>query len=607
MDIQAYLEDLPEGLKDAYDRVWQTIQKRRGRAKIIARRAFQWLMCSWRPLSPDGLMYAVCQDPELDFCPNIDITIEYILDACHNLIKIEGDPKYWSSTIVRFSHLSVQEYFQTHHWSVVEAHSVVGSVCLRLWMSSLHISKSLKTDVAFWPEEKRFLDLNGPDCIERIEDRLMERAKIEAIEANKNPEALKHFEISILLNGTAVHPRPGLAWMIKYASGWFFHYRILTSEQPGELAFNQALRSFLGTAGKSSLSYRKWCRWMKRVKSDLYPGFVAGLYEDSMKLPGLLPRDDITLDHHCQPEFAPEFGCAYLGLRTILRGWIDKGNVDVNRRNALGETLLSLACRAGHTSLCRDLLEHGASANSEPETQLCPLIAAAEHGHREAAKLVLQHGANVNAGGHFDAPLMKRRVLEDIGFVKLLIENGADPNVIRENWTVEKFGKPMIQEREGQQWSPLITAAYYGCYDAVQLLLDSKADVNLRVNGPFPTALFAAARNAECHDINDKILHLLLEAGADVNVAGGSYGTPLGAAICSMYGGSDKVVGTLLEAGAHYDPWDYIGVALYDDSGEDMHEHLEAIVDSYRSKMYTEAMEDNVFEEETLGEEASDW
>ena len=45
-DIQVYLDDLPEGLKNAYDRVWQTIQRKRGRAKVIAQRTFQWLLCS---------------------------------------------------------------------------------------------------------------------------------------------------------------------------------------------------------------------------------------------------------------------------------------------------------------------------------------------------------------------------------------------------------------------------------------------------------------------------------------------------------------------------------------------------------------------------------
>ncbi|KAB5532683.1 hypothetical protein GE09DRAFT_373662 [Coniochaeta sp. 2T2.1] len=89
VDIQTYVDALPDDLKSAYDRVWQTIQTKRGRASVIFQRAFQQLMVSWMPLSPELLKLTVCQDPAADFCPNVDITIEYILDACHNLIKLD--------------------------------------------------------------------------------------------------------------------------------------------------------------------------------------------------------------------------------------------------------------------------------------------------------------------------------------------------------------------------------------------------------------------------------------------------------------------------------------------------------------------------------------
>lgn len=162
------LDRASRGLKAAYDRVWQEIQifqYRRGRAKVMARHAYLWIMCSWLPLSPVLLTVAVRQNPESEFDPNVDITIDYIPDVTRDLIKLDGastiNGSWISDKVYRFSHLYVQEYFEMHHWDVNEAHPRVGQVCLRLWTSLLYVSDRLWNSNAFWPEEERFADLHG--------------------------------------------------------------------------------------------------------------------------------------------------------------------------------------------------------------------------------------------------------------------------------------------------------------------------------------------------------------------------------------------------------------------------------------------------------------
>ena len=58
-DIRDFLGKLPEDLERAYDGIMDQIDAQEGRAPEIARRAFLWVMCSQRPLTPGMLADAV--------------------------------------------------------------------------------------------------------------------------------------------------------------------------------------------------------------------------------------------------------------------------------------------------------------------------------------------------------------------------------------------------------------------------------------------------------------------------------------------------------------------------------------------------------------------
>ncbi|RYP48438.1 hypothetical protein DL769_011203 [Monosporascus sp. CRB-8-3] len=150
VDVRAYLDSTPKGLKGAYDQIYHDITAQDGSGPTIAARAFQWVMASARPLSPDELVVAVCQDPsEEGISPvDTDITIDFVLEACKNLIVVTGlnhDTAPSRSTlsnldsiwvpvhdrVCRLAHLSVQEYFEQYHWSGEQTQLLLSMVCLK--------------------------------------------------------------------------------------------------------------------------------------------------------------------------------------------------------------------------------------------------------------------------------------------------------------------------------------------------------------------------------------------------------------------------------------------------------------------------------------------
>ncbi|RYP56614.1 hypothetical protein DL771_011735 [Monosporascus sp. 5C6A] len=136
-DILRYLRDLPRGMKSAYDNIYEEIQEREGSADELAR--------------------FIAMDLEMEFdAYNCPITVDYILDACRNLLVVT------KSNICRFAHLSVQEYFEQHRYTQEQANRFVSKMCLRYLTSeqlfsrqiepaTMAVCKSMGEYAAGWP------------------------------------------------------------------------------------------------------------------------------------------------------------------------------------------------------------------------------------------------------------------------------------------------------------------------------------------------------------------------------------------------------------------------------------------------------------------------
>ncbi|KAF8128801.1 ankyrin repeat-containing domain protein [Mycena galopus ATCC 62051] len=100
-------------------------------------------------------------------------------------------------------------------------------------------------------------------------------------------------------------------------------------------------------------------------------------------------------------------------------------------------------------------------------------------------------------------------------------------------------GAPLLQHSKNPE---IIVASYYGHIKIVHILLEKGADVNA-AGGEYGTSLQVAA--AEGHT---EVVSILLEKGANVNAAGGYYGSSLQAAAAE---GHTEIVCSLLEKGAN--------------------------------------------------------
>lgn len=137
------------------------------------------------------------------------------------------------------------------------------------------------------------------------------------------------------------------------------------------------------------------------------------------------------------------------------------------------------------------------------------LIIAARLGLRSIVELMLDRGANVNEciplemeyNVMYLTPLQAAAALERESIVRLLIQKGA---------AVNPMGDP------GHNGPPLYAAAGNGAMNIVQILLEYGADPDIQ-GGAYDTPLGVAAACCE-----EAVFKLLLDVGADINACRGS-------------------------------------------------------------------------------------
>jgi ankyrin repeat protein len=132
---------------------------------------------------------------------------------------------------------------------------------------------------------------------------------------------------------------------------------------------------------------------------------------------------------------------------------------------------------------------------------------------------------------------------------------GAVRKELQEGANVNARSKSVYDELNGL--TPLIQAATWGDLDRVKLLLEYKANVNLRANNKRgDTALHMAIRNSPFGDFKTafEIINLLLEKSADFNAKNNYGDTPLHATLDAYQEGiqdrTQKIIRLLVERGA---------------------------------------------------------
>ena len=125
-DIEERLGKLPKSLHAAYKEIYDDIRNQPGSSGIIAERAIQWLICAREPLNECLLPMVSCQDPGNGLVRDIDVSAEFLLSVCRNLVVLDQHSGFF-----RFAHLSVQEFFESV-WTWSDVNILVSKVCLNV-------------------------------------------------------------------------------------------------------------------------------------------------------------------------------------------------------------------------------------------------------------------------------------------------------------------------------------------------------------------------------------------------------------------------------------------------------------------------------------------
>ena len=155
-----------------------------------------------------------------------------------------------------------------------------------------------------------------------------------------------------------------------------------------------------------------------------YEDFFIALQNDQVKVvSNLLNRgfDPNTVNLKAEPALLNALNVGALTSAEIL---VRHPKIDVNVRNAHGETALMLACLKGHVALAKLLISKQADVNQPGWT---PLHYAATGGHVELIQILLEESAYIDAESpNGTTPLMMAARYGSAKATQLLIAEGAD-------------------------------------------------------------------------------------------------------------------------------------------------------------------------------------
>ena len=200
--------------------------------------------------------------------------------------------------------------------------------------------------------------------------------------------------------------------------------------------------------------------------------------------------------------YAAQHDCCTDVLQTIINH-----GADVNAINKLNNTTLMLACGKGNTDDINVLVNAGADTNIS-NVEGNTWLHHAAHGvcSKEVLQAIICHGTDVNATNKCNQTSLML-ACKDGGkdFVNVLLDAGADPNIADAN----------------SETSLHYAAGNDCCIEVYQEIISHGVDVNATAKNNVSALMLA------CEKGNKYAINVLLNAGADPNIADANSGTSL--------------------------------------------------------------------------------
>lgn len=275
----------------------------------------------------------------------------------------------------------------------------------------------------------------------------------------------------------------------------------------------------------------------------------------------------------------PDSGGGSHGLGIVRSGWPERGYQEPTP----GEmTALHYAARDGRMEIARVLIAANAQVNQPEANGISPLVMAIANNHLDVARLLLEHGADVNATDWWGrTPLWTAVDLRDLEvnktddngvdraaalqLIRALLDRGASVNArTKEVPPLRRFLMPISDlswvDVTGQ--TPFLRASLSADITVMRLLLEKGADPNIATFAGTTPMMAAAGVNwvgGQTYSEGKQFLEaveICLEKGADVNAVN-SMG--ITAVMGAANRGSDDILELLVSKGATLDAKDKQG------------------------------------------------
>lgn len=493
-EVRDRLGKLPKDLTDTYDEIYFKQGKNRSSvAAEIIDRAIMWVMAARVPLRSKQILSAVRINPVayIDRMVNIssqswnaqnahevpedesyivttEMDADLLLEYCANLLTWNPRTDRWA-----FAHASVSEYFESHHFDVMEAHALVGAAGL-VTLLDTHRSVTAQRLVG------------AIKCLGSIEEPYLETFLPSNMKKGGITGLKSHSFFQYVVEYWPVHVGLYDQSLSNQGDENSTHRLLAVRDQKlTPKGLGALLESFLGHPNNSSHAYRSWLSIHARVITHRDPK-LAIIFLNAIKWCDV------------ETEAYASFTMVRYGLFNLLqswwqasldaavrteKGWSEKGwsllhlaccfdrpaiveallAAGANGSDETeGVTALSFASSKGHVQICRILIEKAGCAPDWPKGCGNPLYCATESGHVDVMRYLVSKGADPNrpVDEKLHNPLAVAAGRTDV--LRVLVEKGsADPNMAT------------------------IWAAYHHNYDALKYLV---RHARIKINAHIPTA-----------------------------------------------------------------------------------------------------------------------